>query len=799
MSTLYSHPRVPLVDHLKHVAANCRKIVGGKVLNTGLPPTLLEDLCYLMGAVHDTAKATRYFQAYLANPEAPLTGPKHHAFLSAFVARFGAERLVALYPDLNELERHILPMLAFVAVKRHHGNLGNLEDELLELRLLEDLPLQVDAIPGTAIQEILNEALSPLSISLSWQEFAAYLQDPKLENQFSDFYLEQIEVGEFEGLPPQEKIRYFYLFYLLYSTLLLADKQDVILKSEIEKGAVRTEVFEAYRESNGHTRPQTELNRLKLQAYDQSLEELPGRFSPGQHFYSLTLPTGMGKTLTAMGIGLKIREMLGFANTKLVFAIPFTSIIDQSFEVYARALHAETSNQLLKHHHLAEPVYKVQEEELTPDESQFLIETWDSEVVVTTFVQLLESVFSGDKSRLLKLPQIANSVVFLDEVQNINFELWPLIKAGLKGLAAQYNTYFVFMSATQPLIFHPGSEITELVPEYERYFLHPVFNRTRLINKTAEAISQTDFAEEVIRYAEENPEKDILLILNSKKATLRTFQELAERLKGTNEVFYLSTLITPFERKAIIRKIKDGPRTQRRVIVSTQLIEAGVDISVDTVFRAMAPLDSLIQAAGRANRNNEKAAVSEVFIYEIRELQKVNSMIYGPVLMEKTRQVLNRTTETPETGYLDLIQAYFREIKKQSEIGKNATLKAMTQLAFKNVGEFKLIEEREAVSLFIQLNETARAVWIAFVNLMEDNTLSPFDRKAEFSKIKSTFYDFVINIPKYGGQSERLSLPEHYGFFLWTPESGSDLYSFNAGDFSRNTGFFDEKKVLETF
>ncbi len=806
MNALFSHPEVLLSHHLKKVAQQVHAILSAKKLNTGIPDKLLLDLGYLMGAVHDVAKATSFFQTYLLTPEHTVTGPKHHAFLSSLLAKYGAELLVHTHPELAENDRQVLPYLVFVAVKRHHGNMGDMKDELLELgHLWKDADQQMAVIDPQAVQLILNETLEQIDLFISWENFRVYLGQQVKEDAFSNFQFDFFEDSPFEDLTVSQKARYYYLFQLLYSALLLADKRDVILKQPFERGEISDNKFWEYRRVKGYDQPTTALNLLKNQALNEALTQLSSTFDPKQFFYSITLPTGMGKTLTSLGIGLKIRELLQNNTTKLIYAIPFTSIIDQTFGVYQEALTAWRSNQLLKHHHLAEPIFKVGEDEFTPNESSFLIETWESEVVVTTFVQLLETIFSNDKTKLLKLSQLANSIVFLDEVQNIPFEIWPLIRTGFEAIASQYRVYFVFMSATQPLIFKPGTEITELIPNHEQYFLNPLFNRTRLMNRAAAPIGKDNFCEEVITYAAAHPSKNLLIILNSKKITREVFAYLSARISSADsELLFLSTLITPFERKSIIQHLKNDKKGKRNIIVSTQLIEAGVDISVDTVFRALAPLDSLIQAAGRANRNNLQAEPADVFIYDIQELKRVNAMIYGQILLTKTEKVLQGMETANETAYLSLIQAYFEQIQKESAVSNPKELNHLLQLAFEQVGKFKFIEEQKTASLFVQINDEAVAIWDAYEKIISDGSLDHFERKSAFSRIKSTFYDFVINVPiPYGMKEIDMDAAPVHGFYLirkgQSQEFASRYYAYSPENLSLNTGYFSPKITLEVF
>ena len=797
MTDLFSHPGVFLIDHLQEVAKNCRAILQAKQLHLALPAELVEALAYLMGATHDVGKATSFFQHYLLSENHEITGPKHHALLSAFLCKNLAELLIARYDAVSEPDRMLLPYLIFMAVKRHHGNLGNTEDELNKLgEKADDLPKQIEAIDNTKIQPLLDQVLLPLALTCSWEAFGQFIAKKNFPNEYGYFFLEFFKIGPFEYLSNEEKSRYYYLFQLFYSTLLLADKRDVILEARPQMRPLLADAVEKYRIHKGFHVPETDLARLQNEAYTASLDHLSQIFSPNQHLYSLTLPTGMGKTITSLSVATRLKQLINLPDSRIIIAIPFTSIIDQNYLVYQDVFQAETSDQLLKHHHLSEPRYKVEDDELNANQSQFLIETWDSQVVVTTFVQLVEALFTNNKTKVLKLPQLANSVVILDEVQSIPYSLWPLVRVGIRQVAEMYGVYFIFLSATQPLIFQPGEEIWEIVPDYKKYFQNGLFNRTRLINRTADEISLDDFAEVVADYAQSNPQKDILIVLNKKKTTLECFQKIKKLTDEGSDLLYLSTLITPFERKRIIQRIKNRPHKKRFIIVSTQLIEAGVDISVDTVFRAMAPMDSIIQAAGRANRYNEKPAPAEIYLYQITELKQASAKIYGAELLQKTRNVLSGVSEQEESGYLALIESYFREVKKQADVISNETLKSLLKLNFGDVGAFKLIDEVNSNSVFIQLNSNAKQAWDRFAALYQNEALSFHEKKERFAEFKSTFYDFVINVPiPYREMAIDFDRSPTLGFYVSTLNHPSAYYTYSEDDFSQNMGYVPLKQV----
>ncbi|MEZ0608929.1 CRISPR-associated helicase Cas3' [Fibrella sp. WM1] len=790
---LYSHPGVPLIVHTRQVAESCRRLLQSRLTNFDLPTGLLADLGYLAGVCHDIAKGTRYFQHYLLTPDHQVIGPKEHALLSSLLAKQVVSQYLLAF-NLTETDRQLLPYLVFTAVKRHHGNLNDFKVELSLEAKADILSEQITAFDDEPlIQEILDELMSVVNFRFDWQPFKLYIQQKGYVDEYGDFELDFFDLGDYDSFSYDAKNRYYYWHQLFYGTLLLSDKSDVILKGITGQGAERPSLsaLDNYRKQRGFDSPKTTLDALKNQAYHETLVELERAFSVNQHLYSITLPTGLGKTLTSLAVGLAMQQKLGLLAGRLVITIPFTSIIDQNFRVFEDVFEKPSSDILLKHHHLAEPAYKVGDDVLDQDKSQFLIETWQSGIVVTTFVQLLESLFSNDKTKLLKLPNLANSVIILDEIQQIKYELWPLIRQAFMTLGQHYNCYFILMSATQPLIFKPDEEITELVPNYRSYFRNDQFNRTKLINRINQEVSFSEFTQDVISYCDDHRDKNVLVILNTKNATLDCFRKVVASLNPeTVDVYYLTTLITPYERKRIIDRIKNYAGPKQQVIISTQLIEAGVDVSVHTVFRAMAPLDSIIQAAGRANRYNEKGEISEVYLYAIAEMKRASGMVYGGDLLVKTSNVLKHITEVDEHGYLDLIEAYFNEVKKQADVLVSPELIALQALDFKKVGEFQFIEERETESVYVQLNDEAESLWEQYVAISERMELKPYERKREFALIKARFYEYVVNVP-VPRDAQRIVFDgnkEHF-FYVSRLSNPSACYAYALDDFRNNTGY----------
>ena len=789
MMPLESHPGVPLIEHLQKVANNCQAVARTNTTDFGLSQSTKETIAYVCGAFHDLGKATTYFQNYLTT-KSDSSGLKNHALPSAAFVFYAIKKFSRSLSEEEKDQTVFLASLCFTVVRKHHGHLNNLNQEMALRSKREELQKQYAAIDPESAQALIDTLLENRELDIRWNDFLEWFDGDELleevEYEFLDFYQDEYH----EDWPNQQKAAAYYLFLWLFGTLLYSDKSDVILSGALPSIPDPTLTYlTKYREVKNYHNPSGEINRLKNEAFFSVLDSIDNRFDPTQRFYSITLPTGLGKTFTSLGAALSIKARARLTDGKIIIAIPFTSIIDQNFGVYDDVFEHPDSAFLLKHHHLASPLYKEKDDDVRDnDQSQHLIETWQSAVVVTTFVQLIECLITNNKSKLLKFPSLSNSVILLDEVQQIPYQYWTLIRQALFTVAEHLNCYFVLMSATQPLIFHPHKEINELVADHETYFSY--FNRTQIINKIDHTITLDEFINDVAGYAEANPTKHVLIILNTKKVTLSCFERLKECIDENTEIRYLTTLITPYERKAIINEIKNPKPDRRYIIVSTQLVEAGVDISVDTVFRALAPLDSIIQAAGRANRYNEKSSVSDVFLYNIEELQKVSNRLYGAELMQKTRNVIDGKKTIPESDYLALIKEYFNQVKDLSDFGDHSIRDALLALRFQDAGEFKLIDEIASESLFVALNNQATEVWNRYVAIQGNSHLSPLDRRKAFSKIKSAFYEYVVNVPiPYGKQSIDLPYEPHYGFYLWEQAEPKSFYRYDASRPAENTGY----------
>lgn len=355
------------------------------------------------------------------------------------------------------------------------------------------------------------------------------------------------------------------------------------------------------------------LNRLRNEAREQVLKksDLPCGF------YSLALPTGMGKTLTSIAWALKHAKKN--ALKRIIIVLPFVNIIDQTAQTLKDIFGPEW---VLEHHSsFNEDAFEAKDNEgsysLIEQRKKLACENWDYPIIVTTTVQFFESLFSNRPSRCRKIHNIAESVVIFDEVQTLPKEMILPTLQMLKDVQSVMRTSFLFCTATQPAferregfngieaIQHLMENPAELYKETRRVTYH-LLNDLNPVDSTAllEAIVREDAA--------------TLVIFNTKKATLEFF-EATRGSANWEKKYHLSTAMCPSHRKHVIESIRADLTVKRKIlVVSTQLIEAGVDFDFPVVFRAMAPLEAVIQAAGRCNRENTLGnSGGKVFLFKL--------------------------------------------------------------------------------------------------------------------------------------------------------------------------------------
>lgn len=783
-----------LKDHLSDVAKNIK----AKVKEV-YKDDVLAEAGYIVGISHDFGKYTTFFQEYLRTGKSK-SNLEWHSFISAVFAAYLMENVKNNEGKLNSY----LPLLSYFAVLHHHGNLYSFDRdvvtiqklssenfELVDTRMRDKLLLMEPQIVNLLEhKEIIEHEYREVFGQINLEDFKEnwirvlkelHRQKYKLQKEEDNF-----------------KLKLNTLLLFIYSCLIDNDKRDAAKVRRVERKHIPGDLVDRYGKEEFDIYEKQGINGIRNEIYDKVMNKI-SKVPLDNRIFTLTAPTGTGKTISSFSVALKLRERLKKQNNaepRIIYALPFTSIIDQNFDVIENVLrliddfHKNKNAFIIKHHHLADISYLVDDETRPLDESLLLVESWDSEVIVTTFIQLFYTIV-GYKNRFLKkYHNISNSIILLDEVQNIPMEYWPLVNIMLKNLAEELNCYIILLTATKPLIFNENEAI-ELLDNNQEYF--EKFNRVTL-KPSLDEIGVEQFAQKFLEMYEQ--EKSYLIVLNTIKSSLEFYEHIEAELNSQKvKTFYLSTNIIPKERKNRIDQIKASLNNNEKVVVvSTQVVEAGVDIDLDIVMRDLGPVDSIVQVAGRCNREWGSGKTGEVYIFNLRDKIHYSSRIYGSISCRVSADLLNKDL-LKESEFYQLIADYFDFVKMMKGIEEESDdsrkiLDAIYNFRFddnlemyESVSNFRLIQDSNYIDVFVQADIEAVEVWERYKRevLSEKNFKK---RQENYLRIKRDFRSYIISVPQKFAK-EFIKPTENSSILLLPYENLKDYYSEDTG-FNRN-------------
>ena len=548
------HPQHGHLNKVAHLTSQ----FAADMLPKGPDRDAVQQWGYLVGLWHDLGKFAPDWQKYLASNADP-----HSADTSGKLdhSTAGAKQAIKAHPILGHL-------LGYPIAGHHSGLLdGTSNGACLRVRLeKDDLPdwsNSPDALTSLAIPNIPKFLTQEsFGISLFTRMIFSCLVD-------ADFLATEAFMNS-----AQAKVRNQVPSGILKSISKLVDEKI---------------------DSFPQPSPTDEVNKQRRKVVEncRSASHLP------QGLFTLTVPTGGGKTLSSLSFAL--RHALTHGQKRVIYVVPFTSIIEQNAEVIREIVDPLTSDfftPLIEHHSSLSP-----EKETT--QSRLAAENWDAPIVITTSVQFYESLFAAKTSRSRKLHNIANSVVILDEAQSLPVDfLSPCLRV-LQELSDHYHTTTVLCTATQPAVHYNEEQFPiglkncrEIISDTSSLF--GALKRVKV--EPLGPISDTSLVDQL------KQQEQALCIVNRRKHA----QEIFQLLGGSEEHYHLSALMCPEHRSQILTTIRN--RLVKKL--PTQLIEAGVDVDFPTVFRALAGLDSIAQAAGRCNRNGKLEQPGNTYIFE---------------------------------------------------------------------------------------------------------------------------------------------------------------------------------------
>ena len=598
---------------------------------------------------HDLGKLNRTFQSNI-NQSGPLP---FHAHAGSFF--FLAWAKMALNPETFGV---------FLSILKHHGDLPDVQD--LADGLMDDETIR-------NVHHELPDSMQQIQADLGIRV------DFDLEDMCELFDREAfVKDYGLSGLPS------YFRTKGIFSRLIFADKYEAIFKDRFEDGPdMDMDRFESKLLALIHGKA-NDLSRVR----NEAREDVLAAFSENQEkrIFFLEAPTGIGKTFTSLQLALTIAKKKH--KRRIICALPMTSIIDQNHMEYAKVI---DEGILLKFHHLTKTkVYRNDgrdednEKDYGPQKNDFLSTSWSQDrVIVTTFNQVLNAMFSHRNRDLVKFWTLKDSVIIFDEIQAIPRILLRDFAQTVLYLTKALSMDVILMSATVPAL-------KPLLPEdawcnllSDRFYAMDFNNRYALeYDKTID--SPGKLAERIREAAGRH--RSVLCVVNTKKLAL----DLYERCRGFldeedgAEVFLLSTLFIPKHRKRIIKTIRKRlSEKNKTILISTQVIEAGVDLDFDFGFREFAPLYSIIQTAGRINRENREEVRKTATLVVTHHIG--NSPYHETDLLYDD---VSRLLETPirEKEILPRLKRYFDTAINQTR-HETLLIKNMEQLRFQTVME----------------------------------------------------------------------------------------------------------------
>ena len=701
----WSHPNKLLENHIKNM------ISAGD-----------EELDKQVKLYHDIAKLKNNFQIYIRDTSNDKLD-KNHSFLSAY------------FFILNSKFDDIPTLFGFLAIVSHHGDVVNL------------MTLARDA----------NKFFKNLKELEYWEEVANAAKSTQV-------YL-GLSTKKDEFLDRAEKLRQ-YLILLQYRYKFTYE--DFINFKSLYSNLVYSDKFEAI-----FNTPKQETKDIPIDALECDIKTLPpnkkrdtfrnfvlNNFDENYKLFTLTAPTGYGKTLAALNFALK------FNKSRIIYTLPFTSIIDQTYDIIAK-IYKNSDILVSKAHHKT----TIDEENLTEDDRyskiKFLMESFSGEINVTTLYQLIFALLGNKNKDNVKFNQLKNSVVIIDEAQAIPYNFRKDFILLCEIISQQLGTIFIFMSATMPVIKSENfKEISNL-----EYFS----KQDRYVIKWLDISGEEGLLEKICETARD---KNTLVVVN----TIKKAQELFVKLRDKFSCFCLNGYMYDWHKRAIIRmvrcgisKSKNDPLASKILLISTQSIEAGVDLDFDVGFREVSPISSIIQTAGRVNRHFRDIR-GELYVFP--EISKFTNLIYGD-LYKVSGTILEdfRQREVRESEILEISNLYFQKISNQLE---NLYIQSeIKKLEFENINQKieEIMDDNCKQTLIIEAKENFIKDFEAKILEIKNNQNDEFTirdllknhiRKLSKFSINVTFKDkekLLPNLKQIRGLKDMFYLPFGSSYF----------------------------------
>ena len=651
---------------------------------------------------HDIAKVKEEFQEYIRDTSKNIKN-KDHSLLSAYFFLCNSK-----HSDIDTL-------FGFLAILSHHGKVRNFFNliENHNVCLGESFETQYEI---EHFWDNVGKRASSLDIYNNLNINVEKLKEKGVNLREELEYLEYDKKFEYED---------FIKFKSLYSSLLYADKFEAIFSKGKEQGkAIPLKELEEYMTKLPFNEKRNAFRKYVLNNFDDSYK-----------LFTLTAPTGYGKTLTALNFALK------FGRERIIYALPFTSIIDQTYDIISDIYKDNKDVLVVKAHHKTtvddiEDKNNDNEDDMSEDrysKIKFLMESFSGDINITTLYQLVFAIFGNKNRDNIKFNQLKDSVVIVDEFQAVPYTFRKDFIELCKIISKTLNTIFIFMSATMPYIENREDfkELSNLdyFQEQDRYEI-----------KWLELGNENEREANLIaKVKEEAKSKNTLLVVN----TIAKAQELFIRFRDEYKTFCLNGYMYDEQKRDAIEKVKTLMNSGEKVLlVSTQSIEAGVDLDFDVGFREISPISSIIQTAGRVNRHfGDKKGT----LYIFDSVSGYENLIYGDLqkIADNMIPMFKERGSVSEKEILAFVEEYFLKIHELLE--KSLIEEEINKLAFANIDKMINKEMSEDYKIGIIVEPSDGFIKKFEIELFEINNNKELEKFDQLARIK----DHIKLLSKY--------------------------------------------------
>lgn len=805
ITLLKSHPDKPLLKHVQGVIDNTKKLTNSRFAE-------------LVAIFHDLGKINPNFQDKL-DPLKAASGYANHAYLSAyaFFCAFCCNKnnadALKQFLDVSELTQNDLIALS-VIIAKHHGNLPDFTPNCKPDEAVASI-LSKDEI-YSLFKFLKNEKNLPLfeftKHFIPVSDFHEFLLNSKMQQVYSEKFT-------FIGDKNESALDFFIDYQFAFASVLQADKADAGNIGNIieeQKTAIHSFSSSFSLQLDSYLKKlkqDTELNKLRTEIRENAVQNIQDGLKENKQVFELTAPTGSGKTLMLLSLASEIIKTKGAK--RIIYGLPFLSITEQvESEVLKIFEGHKDSIQRIDSKSENRRFEKVQEE-LDDNPSNEMIQeanilefqehTFAYPFVITTFVRFFETLLSNRNAELLKLPNFSNCIFLLDEIQALPPRLYGFFVAYLNRFCEKFGSYAIISTATQPNFELPkdNSVALKFFKQYSEpypllplsYFNNHLFNRYQ-IDFNKEAIDLETLKDSIL-----SESSSTLVILNTIDDTKELYKLLLKEF-DKEEVLLLNTHLTPRHRKIKIYLAKRRLRQDKHVIlVSTQLIEAGVDIDFPVLYRDFATIASIVQSAGRCNRNGKLDNLGKVKLFKLQNKCKIRSEL---IYRGRDKEILRFTKESflkvkyQEKELIDVQKEFFLRIQSELNFAKHSQncpnlefdfLKDIQECMYEKVGKFQLIDKQlfgEEIQYYVPWNYKDNKFEVLLK--LQSELIVLFQENAEKGSIRAKKKSIQIQLKRMSGQIVQVRLNKNQ----IKPLQGSDQHYFNLYKIDRNSYSFDK-------